>query len=250
MKHICIGHAPLLFTPNVPFEFISPEPIEGTESTVIADDALGADYDGRVLSEYLQLMVLADRWRGLTEMIHLFQYRRFLTPLSPAPHHTKINGGIAVSAGEALAYLPDASRLEAVQIITIGTILKMPMAAQYGRHHFATDLLNFARSMQQSGAFSTGEIRSFLTSRLFLPSSSVGIYPADVLVRHLDMMRHVWQHFRATYYVPRHGYQRRVGGYLMERLQGYLLLRHFDDHRSDRVNVWYRCMLPKAAPMQ
>lgn len=246
MLHVCISHAPLRFSPAVPFEFVSPVPLDGLDITLIDDGALGPRYNGRVLSEYLQLFVLAERWRNLDEMIHLFQYRRFLTPIRPANTETRITGGAKVDRHTVPNYVPSFARLEAVTLLTIGTILKRPMAEQFAAHHNISDLMNLALSMVQSGQLSEEDARQFLVSKIMLPSPSIGIYPAAMLVEHLDIMRGVWEHFVDHYYQPRTGYQRRIGGFLMERLQGYLVLRHIDRHRDEPFNVWYRIMLERA----
>lgn len=246
MKHVCISHAPLRFKPSVPFEFYSPLAIEGVETTVIPDDSLGPLYDGRVLSEYLQLFVLADKWRGSDELIHLFQYRRFLTSKSPPPDSSVFDGNVFVEPEIAQLLVPRAERLASVAALTVGSIMRYAVAEQYGRFHPPEDLANFARAAAFSGALTQAEAEQFYAAKVFLVSPTIGIYPAAMLVEHLEIMRKAWDYFRDCYYVPREGYQRRVGGYLLERLQSYLVLRHIDSHRHERANIWYRIALNNA----
>jgi hypothetical protein len=248
MKHVCISHAPLRFTPTVPFAFYSPMPIVDVDTVVISDDSLGPDFDGRVLSEYLQLFALADSWRDSAELINLFQYRRFLTPLPPPPGLPQKNGGARCSPAQAAALFPPSSAFDSVDRPVIGPVLKVDIAAQYAANHPIEDLRNFTRSMAQSGVFSRAEAAQFLAATHFLVSPSIGIYPARMLVLHLDLMRQVWQHFRAHYFIPRGGYQRRVGGYLMERLQSFLVLATLRLNPGLKVDHWHRIVIEDAAP--
>lgn len=249
MKHVCISHAPLRFTPPVAYEFISPIAIPGVDSEIIPDDILGPGYDGRVLSEYLQLFVLADRWRGSEDFIHLFQYRRYVTPNQPAGLYSMTDGNVRVPDELAPLMVPAAERLSAVDRPTFGSIMKWSVAGQFGRFHPIEDLVNVARAAALCGALTQAEAEEFYNAQLFIPSPTIGIYPAAMLVEHLDLMRQVWDYFRAHFYVPREGYQRRIGGFLMERLQSYLILRHFDRNREAKANVWYRMLLKSAVRM-
>lgn len=248
MKHVCISHAPLRFTPTVPFAFYSPAPIAGVETIIIGDDSLGADFDGRVLSEYLQLFALADSWRGSAELVNLFQYRRFLTPVTPPPGLPQKNGGARCSPAQAAGLFPPASAFDNLDRPAIGPVLKLDVADQYAANHPIEDLRNFTRSMVQSGVFAGPEAEQFLAARRFLVSPSIGIYPSRMLVLHLDLMRQVWQHFRAHYFIARNGYQRRVGGYLMERLQSFLVLATLRLNPELKVQHWYRIVIEDAAP--
>lgn len=246
MRHVCISHAPLRFTPTVPFTFYAPFPLEGVETIVVPDDCLGERYNGRVLSEYLQLFVLAEQWAGADGWIHLFQYRRFLTPTEPRTWKGKVDGGLFVEEATAQQLFPPPERFAAINLPTIGPIMRYPVRQQYAIAHAPLDLHNFARSMAFSGAFSQAEAELFYNAQLLLVSPSIGIYPAWMLVEHLNAMRRVWDYFYDHHYVPREGYQRRVGGYLMERLQSFLILRHFDRNPGAKANVWYRIILDNA----
>ena len=246
MKHICISHAPLRYVPRVTYDFISPHPIVGVESEVIPDDSLGAKYDGQVLSEYLQLFVLADRWRGIDELIHLFQYRRFLSPIATRGSVIAGEGIIFVSGEDIADVTPSMERLSSVRLPTFGSIMDWPMAEQYGRIHYMDDLNNFVRATTLCGTLTKKESAQFLGSRLFIPSPSIGIYPSSMIVEHLDLLRRTWDCFRDRFYVPREGYQRRVGGFLLERMHSYLILRHFDRNPGAKANVWYRIVLDNA----
>lgn len=249
MKHVCISHAPLRYSPSVPFTFYSPIQLAGVDAVVIPDDCLGQRYDGQVLSEYLQLFALAEQWAGFQGMIHLFQYRRFLTPTAPRIWFGQVDGALYVDEAMASEIFPQPERLAAVDLLTVGPIMRYSVAKQYSEHHVPIDLTNFARSMAFSGVFSEAEAEEFFNSPIFLVSPTVGIYPAQMLCEHLATMRRVWDYFYDHYYIPREGYQRRLGGYLMERLQSYLLLRHFDRNPGTKANVWYRILLPNPTRM-
>lgn len=246
IKHVCISHAALRFVPTVPYTFYTPMPLDGIETVVIPDDCLGERYNGRVLSEYLQLFALAEQWTDFDGLIHLFQYRRFLSPNAPRVWKAQVDGGLFVEEATATQLFPAADRYATVNLPTIGPIMRYPIVKQYAIAHPPVDLENLARSMAFSGAFSQADAEEFYNSQLFLVSPSIGIYPASMLCDHIATMRRVWDYFYDHYYVPREGYQRRLGGYLMERLQSYLVLRHFDRNPGTKANVWYRIILDNA----
>ncbi len=248
MRHVCIGHAPPRFAPKVTFELVSPFTIEGAASTVIADDCLGSEFDGRVLSEYLQLFALAESWRGSPDLIDLFQYRRFLTPIRPPVGTRSKNGGAHCSIADAARLVPKPEMFGEVEGLVIGPVMPYPIVRQYAANHHVEDLMNFSRSMAESQVFSADEVRQFLNDRSFLVSPSIGIYPTPMLVLHLDLMKEVWRHFHAHYYVPREGYQRRVGGYLMERLQSFLVLATIRLNPALKVGRWNRVVIEDPAP--
>ena len=61
------------------------------------------------------------------------------------------------------------------------------------------------------------------TSHVFVPAPSVGVYPAaferDVLLK----LENCARAFVISGYIPREGYQRRVLGFCIERLHGFLI---------------------------
>jgi hypothetical protein len=50
----------------------------------------------------------------------------------------------------------------------------------------------------------------------------------------------VWTEFSTHYHVKRDGYQRRVAGYLLERLHSVLLCKWLMDGSEPTINVWQR----------
>lgn len=250
MKHICISHAPLRYTPSVPYEFYSPAPIPGVQTTVISDDVWGDRWNGRVLSEYLQLFVLAEQWAGWDGMIHLIQYRRILTPISPPSHTHQEFGSLCLPPHAAPPLVPSAERLEATNLPTFGAIMQCRVAEQFAAYHHLVDLQNLAKAMVISGAFTPKEASQFYNAKLLIGSPSLGIYPSAMLLEHLSILRQVWNCFYDRFFVPRQDYNRRVGGFLMERLHSYLLLRHFDQNPDAKANIWYRVLLERAVRMQ
>ena len=53
----------------------------------------------------------------------------------------------------------------------------------------------------------------------------------------MSTLRKVWQAFVPHFLQKREGYQRRVGGFLLERLHGFLLLDHVTSLPVERTTV-------------
>jgi hypothetical protein len=51
--------------------------------------------------------------------------------------------------------------------------------------------------------------------------------PMVIFHEHMKILQEAWLLFAKKFYVPRLGYQRRVGGFLLERLHSFLLYEIF-----------------------
>ena len=56
-----------------------------------------------------------------------------------------------------------------------------------------------------------------------MPAPSLGVFRVDIFLKHMEVLKMVWTHFAEHFLVPRDGYQRRVGGFLLERLHSFLI---------------------------
>lgn len=226
LELICIGHKKPLFEVAQPFRMLAPVPLDMPNVELIPDNVWGEQYDGRVLSEFLQLFVLADQLDGSDdEPIYLFQYRKFIVSAS-----TRLTGPMAnycrtCGPPEAGKVFPSAEVLAPLKGPITGQVVTLDVAQQYSNSHSASDFAGFCMALRDSGLFSSAEVTEFRLAQRLIPSATLGIFPASTLVRHLSLMRKVWEVYRDHYYVPRDGYQVRVGGFLMERLHSFLILR-------------------------
>lgn len=225
MKLICIGHHEPLFDIHQPFRMVSSVPLDLPNAELIPDDIWGERYDGRVLSEFLQLFVLAEQLDAADdEPIYLFQYRKFIMP-ARTPDIPLGDTGVSYTPDEAAKAFPSRDVLAALRGPIVGAIMPFDVAQQFAANHAASDFVCFSMALRDSGLFSNSETIEFVRGQFLIPSATLGIFPTSTLVRHMGILRKVWEVYRDRYYVPRTGYQKRVGGYLMERLHSFLILK-------------------------
>lgn len=227
MRLICIGHKEPAFSPRLPYHFISPHKIEGHRSIIIPDDYLGDAFNGRILSEYTQLFVLAQQLETekTDESIYLFQYRKFLSAREPSQRSTNFGWAFAAKADEANAVFPTAAEIEALSRVTlIGPALdNWSMAHQYFLSHMPRDLICFTLALSLLDDFNKERLDRFASCPVLFPAPALGVYHPEMFVRHMRILKRAWQAFYENYYVERAGAQRRVGGFLLERLHSFLI---------------------------
>lgn len=223
----CIGHKAPRFHPPVNFTYVSPigQGIEG--EIVIPDDWLGSEFYGDTLSEYAQLFGLADRLKDCRagESILLFQYRKFLALTNAGTKSANLPYASVCSAAEASQAFPaEASFAEIGDSVLLGPAIKIDsMARNYASYHVADDFAALCISMRDSGEFTLAQCRKFIETDILFPAPSIGIFHVDLYVDHMEKLERVWKHYAANFFTRREGYQRRVGGFLMERLHSFLI---------------------------
>ena len=226
MQLLCIGHKAPAFSPHAPFHFITPHAIEGYPSIVIPDDYLGEVYNGRILSEYTQLFVLADKveMERSSEPLYLFQYRKFLAAREPQHRSTNFTYAFSCKPDEAESIFPTLEELRALAEVTlVGPMMHIGLFNQYFLNHNPRDIICFAVSLAGLVDFDSKRIDKFVTCPVLIPSPALGVYHPEMFVRHMRILKRAWQSYHENYYVERHGFQRRVGGFLLERLHSFLV---------------------------
>lgn len=255
LKSYCIGHTLPLFAPPIRFDMLCPAPLGIPNELVVRDDRFGPGIDGGTLAEYSQWFGLGDLLASgdvVADELFLFQYRKFLSP---------ILGGVdanapwlrVLSPDTAPAVFPTPEQIDAYACrLAVGSVFDFgeSIAANYARVHVVDDLVMFAAAIADSGALSEQDIRSFATLRGIIPSPAVCYLHADLFVRIVGILRRVWESFHPHYRVERTGYQRRVAGYLLERLHSYLLCKWLMDGTEPDIRVWHRYVVtvPAAQP--
>jgi hypothetical protein len=219
-----------------------------TKSFSIMDDALGEIFSGKVLAEYFYLfyIFLSGQFEAIqTDYCYLSQYRKFVSTIPgsrrpPGMQHL-------YSSGPAEA---DTYRLSENAIVRrlslrrelFGPVfdLRLSLLDNYAKKHLVGDFVAFAISMSKSGIFSESEISRFLKINYLIATPSLGLLKTRDLISDLYKMRVVWRHFYAHFYMPRPGYQRRVGGFLLERLHSFLILQRISLGLSDPIDFGYQ----------
>lgn len=241
MRLICIGHKAPAFTPRLPYHFISPHKIDGQPSIVIPDDYLGEAFSGRVLSEYTQLMVLAQKieQEGSTDPLYFFQYRKFLSLREPTQRSTTFVWAFAAKVEEANDLFPTQQEIDTLQDANLfgPAFDKIGMAEQYGFSHVPRDLICFTLALSLLDDFDRGRLDRFASCPVLFPAPALGVYHPEMFVRHMRILKRAWQSFYDNYYIPREAMQRRVGGFLLERLHSFLIYEEMTNpNRAKSLN--------------
>ena len=241
----CVGHTLPLFSPGLPFTMVCPAALGTTREIVLADDRFGPGIDGASLAEYSQLFGLADRLGSgdlVADELYLFQYRKFVSPMfgglqGAAPWIRVLTPEMTSSVFPSLDQLDTFSAR-----VAVGSLFEFgeSVAANYARVHVVDDLVMFAAACAESGALAPPDIRAFVEMRGILPSPAVCYIHADLFVRIMTILRQVWAHHHPHYQVNRTGYQRRVAGYLLERLHSFILLKSLMDQTEPDIRTWTR----------
>jgi hypothetical protein len=200
---------------------------------VLADDRFGPHAEGAALAEYSQLFGLHDLLEAgdvVADRLYLFQYRKFLGFRQGGAPANAPWARIA-RPDEAAVLCPSLDELKAApQAVVVGSLQGMgsSLAQNYALVHVADDFAMFAASLQACG-HTPAQVRSFCTFQGLIPSPALCFIDTPSFLRLVRELRRVWTYFAQHYAVRREGYQRRVAGYLLERLHSHLLCQWLQD---------------------
>jgi len=251
MKAYCIGHTMPLFRPPVFFEMLCPASLGIQNELVIDDNRFGTAIDGGGLAEYSQLFGLHDLLLSgdvVAEHLFLFQYRKFVSTLMGGAE--SVSPWIRVLTPDlAPAIFPTQEQLDAFSgRLAVGSIFDFgeSISSNYARVHVIDDLVMFAAACADSGVLDKADIKAFATLRGIIPSPAVCCIHVDVFMRIISILKAVWNAYSSDYQVARTGYQRRVAGYLLERLHSFLLCKWLMDNSEPHIQIWQRYVVTEA----
>ncbi len=244
LRAFCIGHVGPAFVPPIPYTMLCPRPLGLPGEIVIDDGRFGPEMDGAALAEYSQLFGLQDLLEAgdvVADRLYLFQYRKFIGLR---------DGGMPATApwvrvarpDEATALFPALQQLQAMQqAVMVGSVFKLgcSLAQNYALVHVVDDFVSFAACLQQGG-LQPASIRQFASFQGLIPSPALCLVDTPQFLRQMRVLRSVWTEFARHYAVPREGYQRRVAGYLLERLHSHLLCQGLLDGSLPSVGIGHR----------
>ena len=245
IKSFCISHTPPVFTPPVPYQMLCPFPLGLADEVVIRDDRFGPDIDGANLAEYSQLFGLYELIKSgdiVADDLYLFQYRKFLSPRmggleSQAPW-VRI-----VMPEDCAAQFPTVAELEAYDArVIVGSYFDMgeSIPANYARVHVIEDMVMFAAACARNPLLNQEDVKAFATMHGIVPSPALCYIKTELFMKIMEILLATWNEFRGHYSIKREGYQRRVMGYLLERLHSYLLCKWLMDGSEPNINIWHR----------
>lgn len=224
--NICVGHQPFP-VPGFIDLMISPRPLSALHAAVVADDAAHGPH-GSSLSEYSQLLWLYEHFQdviGGHEFVRIVQYRRFVARRRIG-RRTNHDFARFVTPAELPAQHADFSRATAHELFNGTCAFRGGMLGQYAGAHVLRDMLSFARFLLEEDILDSAGVATFLTSPVTIPASSIGVFRASTLAALLGELRRAAAFLHSSAFIARTGYQRRVLGFLLERLQAHLLLQY------------------------
>jgi len=234
-----MGHRAPLFKVPAPYIMCSDRDILSSDYErllVFTGDHCGTPNAGSILSEYEQLFGLASFLEShpRDEYIYLFQYRKFLSLRQPATR--SVNQGYAFVATPTVApsLFPlhsEFSKIHGGSVLIGPGIQVFSLADNYSKCHHVEDFVAFTLSLALGAGFDERRLRSFIDCKVLLPVPSLGVTTVGFFRDTVQVLKAAWQHFARGYLRPRNGYQRRVGGFLLERLHSFLLYEYVTSGR-------------------
>ena len=244
LRAFCIGHLPPRFAPALAYTMLCPQPLGVAGELVIDDQRFGPGIDGGALAEYSQLFGLQDLIESgdiVADRLYLFQYRKFIgLQLGGAP--ATAPWVRVLQPAEAQVLLPSAEQLLAVpHPVLVGSMqpLGSSIAQHYALVHVIDDLVAFAACLGEAG-LDAAEVRRFTAFQGLIPSPALCLVDTPLFLRHMRVLRSAWTAFARHAAVARDGYQRRVAGYLLERLHSHLLCQSLLDGSQPNVGIGHR----------
>jgi hypothetical protein len=225
--NICVSHIPFptAFGHYVDLT-LAPRPLDIASPLIVApDENFGAG--GRALAEYAQLAWLSDHFDEIVgghDFIRLVQYRRFV---SRAPMGRPTNCFFAnyIGADELGAAEAEFDRHSETGLVNSPVAFpEGGTLAQYAVCHILDDMLAFSAWLIEAGLFTPLAVARFLEEERLIPAGGTGLFPVAVLREIGAKLRSAADFVNSPRYIARKGYQRRLGGFLLERLNSHLLM--------------------------
>jgi hypothetical protein len=226
---------------------VSPIVLQELEQIIVPDDIFGPKYHGSILSEYTQLFGLAGILEGSPkdERIYIFQYRKFLSLMKGSQLSSNMPYVYACLPEEGEKLFPSHLDLQGLMDeFVIGQPIQLnSMAHQYALSHRVEDFSAFIYSLSKINGFNERRCMDFIYSKMLLPAPSIGLFSIGAFLEHMHILQIVWEHFSSNFYVSREGYQRRVGGFLLERLHSFLILEEIECKRPVSIKQGYQIVI-------
>lgn len=250
VKAYCIGHVAPTFEAPIQFQILCPQPTGMKNEIIIEDNRFGQNIDGSSLAEYSQLFGLAKMIEAgdiQADNLFLFQYRKFISP---------IQGGVEATASWLRVLSPETAKpiFPSTQIldeinskIIIGSMLelKSSIAQNYALAHVIDDLVLFSAACAKCPELESKDIISLTTMQGFIPSPALCYIKTDIFIKIMSILESTWKEFSKNYHIQREGYQRRVAGYLLERLHSILIFNMILNESEPAVHLWQRYVVIK-----
>ena len=245
---MCIGHKQPDFHPPLDYLMLCPESLGLPNELVIRDDRFGSNYDGASLAEYSQLFGLAELIESGdfdADGLFLFQYRKFLSPITGG--YESVAPWVKIlSPSNAADVFPDLESFNkhSDQMI-IGSIFNFgeSISGNYSKVHVTEDLVTFSAACSESGAIPPSDIKLLASMHGIIPSPALCYISTHHFLELMKPLKMACEAFMKHYHVKRTGYQSRSTGYLLERLHSLLICQRVMNSSIDNPIIWNRYVI-------
>jgi hypothetical protein len=244
--NICLGHItfPVSFEGYIDI-MLSPKEIQTASKLVVVPDSTYGD-SGSALSEYAQLFWLYDNLGRLAsgyKFIRIFHYRRFVSP-SPPPVGMRSNQWWSIAIAPAQLHHFGAAFSRSVDQEFANRPVSFPggVLGQYAAAHHLQDMLRFTEFLCAQRILDPKSAAEFLRADVLIPACNIGVFKVRTFQEIYRYLRPVSDFLRSPLFIPRQGYQRRSVGFLLERFQSYLILRHIRN-QGRQMNFGYNMII-------
>jgi hypothetical protein len=233
--NVCLGHLsfPRDFIRHVDL-MLSPRFVAVPSHAIVVDDSYFGEH-GSALSEYAQLLWLYDNFDAIVdnyEFVRIFQYRRFVAQ-ARIGRRSNLDYIRWIKTDELVRREKDFSRFSTTELFNQIHEYPEGMLRQYEAAHVLVDIINFSKFLLETGVLDSKRVASFLSAPAMIPACNMGTFRAATLRETLMTLRRAAEFIKTSYFTPRTGYQRRVVGFLLERLNGHLLLHRLEAGLTD-----------------
>ncbi len=224
--NICLGHLPFpeAYADHVDI-FLTRRRLDGQGRAIIIDESIwGPNTDA--LSEYAQLFWLFDNFDavvGDATFVRTFHYRRFVSRdrvgrEANVPYYTYTN------LEELSLFADDFTRDTDAELFIRPFQFTGGMLGQFASLHPMDDLMAVIRFLLQRERITPSAAAAFLREECLIPACAVGVFRRQTLKYILELLRPVADFLQSPDYVSRNGYNRRSPGFILERLNSFIIL--------------------------
>jgi len=229
---ICLGHKPFPRDYASYFDFhLSPLEIPGLDKLIVVPDSTFG-MNGSCLSEYAQLLWLCMNESMLDgfDFVRIIQYRRFVSAKNTGFTLINQTWALGVLEAELNQYGSDFSRVSSHE--RINSVISLPaigMGANvydnYANTHVAEDILAFSSYLLNQALLDQNEVSCFLSDYLLIPACNTGLFKKSEFLKVFKILLRASGFLHTEAFMPRESYQRRSVGFLLERLNSFLILK-------------------------
>lgn len=236
--NICLGHLPFPRSHAHHIDLmVSPHILSEVRRLVLVEDRVFGP-NGNSLSEYAQLLWINENLSsiaGENRYLRIFHYRRFVAPDEPSNGKASINlpWATVITEKELVSYDKSFERTVRRELFNTPAQFSGGMIAQYATSHCLEDLMRFSAFLIEKKIMSPISVALFLRESIHIPSCNIGVFTQDSFREIFSILRRAAEFILSEHFIARDGYQRRSVGFLLERLNSFLIINRIREGASE-----------------